>query len=136
VRHLLAIFASEADLPVLGAAVDLARAHAARLAVAVPVREPPALIHLTSFVALDLEEGFEKEAESAFAKALARIPPDLPVTLRTVRWRTVGLILGPSGDPIDALLIRRRAGSDSGCARLCSRVVAGARKRQLPLLLV
>jgi hypothetical protein len=136
VRHLLAIFASEADSPVLDAAVDLARVHAARLTVAVPVGEPPALIHMTSFVALDLEEGFEKEAESVFAKALAQIPPDLPVTLRTVRWRTIGSILEPSGDSIDALLFRRQAGADSACARLCSKVVARARKRRLPLLVV
>lgn len=135
-RHLLALFATEADTSVLDAAVDLARSHAARLTVAVPIGEPSAFVYMTPFVALDLEEGFEREAESFFAKVLTQIPRDLPFTMRSVRSRTIGTVLEPSGESIDVLVFRREAGFDSTSARLCSKVVTKARKRRLRTLAV
>jgi hypothetical protein len=135
-RDILALFASEADTSVLDAGVDLARAHNARLTVAVPVREASAFVHMTPFVVMELEEEFEREAESFFAKALKQIPSDVPVTLRSVRARTIGTVLEPSGASIDVLLFRPEAGADFASARLCSKVVAKARKRRLRTLAV
>jgi hypothetical protein len=134
VRHVMALFASEADGQALDQAVDIAARWEARLTIAVPVAEPSGLVYTSPIPICPLNEDLEREAEGNANAALRRVPREVPVTVRFIKGDTAADVLDDGLPPVDLLVYRSRPRRRP--RRPISSLMRAAKRGGVPVLLI
>ena len=133
-HHVMALYASEADGPVVDQAAEIAARSSARLTIAVPVLGPSTLLYLSPFAIDPVAEDVEREAECNARLALRRVPRQISATAVFIRRGKGADAIDGGTLPVDLVLYR--LGSKGRRRRPISSLIRAARRGGISVLAV